>query len=97
MWQKQGEYVTDDFPTLLKFLKSDLLLNRAMATWNLFFLSKERKKETKQNKNVKLASHSLTFGRSETVERIFLLGGLENWSRMRQFEGRGLGDRGILP
>ena len=68
-----------------------------MATWNLFVLSKERKKETKQNKNVKLASHSLTFGRSETAERIFLLGGLENWSQMRQFVGRGLGDRGILP
>ena len=93
MWQKQGEYVTDDFPTLLKFLKSDLLLNRPIATWNLFVLSKERKK---QNKNVKLASHSLTFGRSETAERIFLLGGLENGSQMRQFVGRGIGARGIL-
>ena len=58
---KQGEYVTDDFPTLLKFLKSDLLLNRPMATRNLFVLFKERKKQnkTKQKRQTCLAQFNV--------------------------------------
>ena len=80
MWQKQGEYVTDDFPTLLKFLKSDLLLNRPMATWNLFVLSKERKKQNKTKQKRQTCLAQLNFWKIRDGGTYFFTG----WTRKRE-------------
>ena len=56
---------------------------------------KKKRNKTKQKRQTCLAQ--LNFWKIRDGRAYFLLGGLENWSQMRQFVGRELGDRGIPP